>query len=88
MNATKCQCNGENAFDYTTMLGALTEDGVCPLLLPESNPAFTSGMTAAELSALASTNVPATVLMKDQLGNERTGKVIGAWAATAAASSL
>lgn len=71
-----------NGFDYTTMLGALNADGVCPLLLPESNPAYTGGMTATELSALASTYVPASVLTSDQLGNERTGKVIGAWSGT------
>lgn len=71
-----------NGFDYTTMLGALNADGVCPLLLPESNPAYTGGMTAAELSALASTHVLASVLTSDQLGNERTGKIIGAWSGT------
>lgn len=70
---------GANTFDYTTMLGALNADGVCPLLLPESNPAVTGGMTPAELSALASTNVPASVLTVDQLGNERTGNAIGAY---------
>lgn len=73
---------GTTTFDYTTMLGALNADGVCPLLLPESNPAYTGGMTATELSALASTYVPASVLTSDQLGNERTGKVIGAWSGT------
>lgn len=75
---------GSNTFDYTTMLGALTTDGVCPLLLPDTNPAYTGGMTSEELSALASTNVPATVLTKDQLGNDRTGTVIGAWTPVAA----
>lgn len=70
---------GANTFDYTTMLGALNADGVCPLLLPESNPAVTGGMTPAELSALSNTNVPASVLTVDQLGNERTDNVIGAY---------
>lgn len=70
---------GANTFNYSTMLGALNADGVCPLLLPESNPAVTGGMTPAELSALASTNVPASVLTVDQLGNARTGNVIGAY---------
>ena len=70
---------GANTFDYTTMLGALNADGVCPLLLPESNPAVTGGMTPAELSALASANVPASVLTVDQLGNARTGNAIGAY---------
>ena len=69
----------EITFDYTTMLGALNADGVCPLLLPESNPAVTGGMTPAELSALASANVPASVLTVDQLGNARTGNAIGAY---------
>lgn len=67
------------AFDFATMLGALNDDGVCPLLLPESNPAVTGGMSPAELSALASTNVPASVLTVDQLGNARTGNAIGAY---------
>lgn len=79
---------GANTFNYATMLGALNADGVCPLLLPESNPAVTGGMTPAELSALASTNVPASVLAVDQLGNARTGNVIGAWAATSAAADM
>ena len=79
VNQQKCQVGDDNTFDYATMLGALNNDGVCPLLLPESNPAVTGGMSAAELSALASTNVPASVLTKDQLGNSRTGNVIGAY---------
>ncbi|MBQ6688153.1 MAG: hypothetical protein IJN02_02830 [Bacteroidales bacterium] len=79
---------GANTFDYSTMLGALNADGVCPLLLPESNPAITGGMSPAELAALASANVPASVLAVDQLGNERTGNVIGAWAATSAAADM
>ena len=79
---------GTNTFYYATMLGALNADGVCPLLLPDSNPAFTGGMSPAELAALASDNVPASVLTVDQLGNERTGNVIGAWAATSAAADL
>lgn len=70
---------GANTFNYSTMLGTLNADGVCPLLLPESNPAVTGGMSPAELSALATTNVPASVLTVDQLGNERTGNVIGAY---------
>lgn len=70
---------GANTFDYARMLGALNSDGVCPLLLPESNPAVTGGMSATDLAALASTNVPASVLTKDQLGNNRTGNVIGAY---------
>ena len=76
------------AFDFATMLGALNDDGVCPLLLPATNPAFTGGMSPTELSALASTNVPASVLTVDQLGNARTGNVIGAWAGTSAAADL
>jgi len=70
---------GANTFDYSTMLGALNADGVCPLLLPESNPAVTDGMSPDKLSALASTNVPASVLTVDQLGNARTGNAIGAY---------
>lgn len=75
-------------YDYTSLLGTLNSDGVCPLLLPDSNLAVTGGMTSAELSALASDNVPASVLTVDQLGNSRTGKVIGAWAGITASTDL
>lgn len=70
---------GSNEFDHATMLGTLNNTDVCPLLLPESNPAVTGGMSVTDLASLASTNVPASVLTKDQLGNERTGTVIGAY---------
>lgn len=79
---------GANTFDYSTMLGALNTTGVCPLLLPESNPAVTGGMPLSELIALADENVPASVFAKDQLGNARTGNVIGAWAAVSAPTEL
>ncbi|MBQ8837690.1 MAG: hypothetical protein IJ005_00045 [Bacteroidales bacterium] len=68
------------AFDYSTMLGALNADGVCPLAGNDStNPAFANGMAAADLQALAAGNVTADVLGSDQLGNARTGKVMGAY---------
>ena len=70
---------GSNEFDHATMLGTLNNTDVCPLLLPESNPAVSGGMSVTDLASLASTNVPASVLTKDQLGNERTGTVIGAY---------
>ena len=69
------------AWNAETMLGALTTDGVCPLLLPDANPAFTYGMSSTQLQALANDYVSADVLSKDQLGNTRTGNVIGAWVA-------
>lgn len=79
---------GANTFDYATMLGALNTSGVCPLLLPASNPAVTGGMPLGELLALASDNVPASVLSKDQTGNTRNGNVIGAWAGVSAPTEL
>lgn len=79
---------GANTFDYATMLGALNTSGVCPLLLPDSNPAVTGGMPLGELLALASDNVPASVLSKDQTGNTRTCNVIGAWAGVSAPTEL
>ena len=69
------------AWNVSTMLGALTTDGVCPLLLPNANPAYTYGMSSTQLQALANDYVSAEVLSKDQLGNNRTGNVMGAWVA-------
>lgn len=69
------------AWNAETMLGALTTDGVCPLLLPDANPAFTYGMSSTQLQALANDYVSADILSKDQLGNSRTGNVMGAWVA-------
>ena len=80
--------DGSNSFNYATMLGALNANGVCPLLLPESNPAVTGGMPLGELLALADENVPASVLATDQLGNPRSGNVIGAWAGVSAPTEL
>lgn len=69
------------AWNVSTMLGALTTDGVCPLLLPNENPAYTYGMSSTQLQALANDYVSADVLSKDQLGNSRTGNVMGAYVA-------
>ena len=66
------------AWNVSTMLGALNASGVCPLLLTE-NPARTYGMSSAQLQALANDYVSAEILSKDQLGNSRTGNVIGAY---------
>ncbi len=70
------------AFDVDTMLGALTDatgTKVCKLLLGTSaNPAFSKGMSASELSALAAGHVTADVLKVDQTGASRTGNVAGA----------
>ena len=66
------------AWNVSTMLGALNASGVCPLLLND-NPARTYGMSSAQLQALANDYVSAEILSKDQLGNSRTGNVIGAY---------
>ena len=68
-------------WNVSTMLGALNTDGVCPLLLPEANPAYTYGMSSSQLQTLANDYISAEVLSKDQLGNSRNGNVIGAYVA-------
>ena len=68
------------AFDYKTMLSAVS-NGVVKLVGDAStNPAFSNGMTATELKALASGNMTADILAKDQKGNARNdaNKIAGA----------
>ena len=72
-----------STFDYTNMLGAF-RDGVCPLLMPSDNPAFTGGMTADALKALAAGSMSGEILGKDQSGNSRTGTAAGAYVGSAA----
>ena len=85
---TGTKTSDNNGFVLNTMIGTLNTSGVCPLLLPDSNPAVTGGMPLGELLALASDNVPASVLSKDQTGNTRNGNVIGAWAGVSAPTEL
>ncbi len=67
------------AFDFTTMIKTY-KDGVCALAGDAStNPAFTNGMTSVELQALAAGNVTSDILGKDQAGNVRSEKVMGAY---------
>lgn len=76
-------------FTVATMLGALADNGgttqTCKLLLDsESNPALTLGMSSAALQSLGNLLTPAvpeSVVMYDQLGNQRAGTVMGAWVA-------
>ena len=90
----KCSIVGTSYFDaeglkasltpewnVSTMLGSLNSDGVCLLLLPEANPAYTYGMSSSQLQTLANDYISAEVLSKDQLGNSRNGNVIGAYVA-------
>lgn len=72
-----------STLNYTTMLGAFS-NGVCPLLMPSDNPAFTGGMTADALMALAAGSMTAEILGKDQSGNSRTGTAAGAYVGSAA----
>lgn len=73
-------------FDYTTMLGALNNNGgkteTCALLGGPANPATTQGMTSGALEALGTNYSPAIgadVITKDQTDRSRIGKtVIGA----------
>jgi hypothetical protein len=67
-------------FDYKTMLSAVS-NGVVKLAGDAStNPAFSNGMTATDLKALASGNMTADILAKDQKGNARNdaNKIAGA----------
>lgn len=67
-------------FDPENMLGKAS-NGVIPLV-GEGNPALTNGMTADQLKAIKSGREPEideTEVVKDQKGNPRTGKVMGAY---------
>lgn len=79
----------DKTFTVATMLGTLADNGgttqTCKLLLDsESNSAFTMGMSSAALQSLGGSLTPAvpeSVVMYDQLGNQRAGVVMGAWVA-------
>lgn len=83
-------------FDFTTMFGALADNGgavkTCKLLLAEDvNPAKTQGMSSAELTTLGGILTPAvaeSIISYDQLGNLRSGRVIGAWTSNGTATGL
>ena len=67
-------------FDPEKMLGKAS-NGVVPLI-GAGNPALTNGMTADQLKAIKSGRKPEideTEVVKDQKGNPRTGKVMGAY---------
>ena len=67
-------------FDPEKMLGK-PADGVVPLI-GSGNPALTNGMTADQLKAIKCGRKPEideTEVAKDQKGNPRTGKVMGAY---------
>lgn len=67
-------------FDPEKMLGKAS-NGVVPLI-GAGNPALTNGMTADQLKSIKSGRKPEideTEVVKDQKGNPRTGKVMGAY---------
>ena len=67
-------------FDPEKMLGKVS-NGVIPLV-GEGNPALTNGMTADQLKSIKSGREPEideTEVVKDQKGNPRTGRVMGAY---------
>ena len=67
-------------FDPEKMLGKAS-NGVVPLI-GSGNPALTNGMTADQLKSIKSGREPEideTEVVKDQKGNSRTGKVMGAY---------
>ena len=77
----------EVAFDPASMLGVLSDNGgytATIALVGSSNPAVTSGLSAEQLSGIAEdTIVPAGdrgLLLKDQRGETREGKHLGACA--------
>lgn len=77
----------EVAFDPASMLGQLSDNGGYTktiALVGSSNPAVTGGLTAEQLSGIAEdTIVPVadrTLLAKDQRGEARKGKHLGACA--------
>lgn len=83
-------------FDYATMLDALATNGgitkTCKLLLTEEvNPAKTLGMSSVELTSLGgllTPVIPESIISYDQLGNLRSGRVIGAWTANGTATDV
>lgn len=67
-------------FDPKNMLGKAS-NGVVPLI-GAGNPAITNGMTADQLKSIKSGREPEideTEVVKDQKGNPRTGRVMGAY---------
>ncbi len=81
-------------FDFTTMLGELADNGgsskTCQLL-GASNPAKALGMNSSALISLGANQtpvIPESIIAYDQLGNSRTGNVIGAWTANKAISGV
>lgn len=67
-------------FDPEKMLGKAS-NGVVPLI-GSGNPALTNGMTSDQLKSIKSGREPEideTEVVKDQKGNPRTGKVMGAY---------
>ena len=67
-------------FDPEKMLGKAS-NGVIPLI-GAGNPALTNGMTADQLKSIKSGREPEideTEVVKDQKGNPRTGRVMGAY---------
>lgn len=81
-------------FDFVSMLGGLTDNGgstkTCQLL-GDNNPAKAYGMTILALKALCPMFTPSlneSLVTNDQLGNSRTGNIIGAWTSNKAVSGF
>ena len=65
--------------------GVAPANGIVKLVgTASTNPAFTGGMTADALKALAAGSMTAEILGKDQSGNSRTGPAAGAYVGSAA----
>ena len=82
--------------DFATMLDTLLNNGgpgktVQLLLTADANPAKTYGTSRADLISLGASLSPVvaeSIIAFDQLGNSRTGTIMGAWTANKPISGL
>lgn len=86
----------DKTFDFETMLDTLLNNGgpgktVQLLLTADANPAKTYGSSRTDLISLGSSLSPVvaeSIIAFDQLGNSRTGNIMGAWTANKPISGL
>jgi len=86
----------DKTFDFVTMLDTLLNNGgpgktVQLLLTADANPAKTYGSSRTDLISLGASLSPViaeSIIAFDQLGNSRTGNIMGAWTASKPISGL
>lgn len=86
----------DKTFDFVTMLDTLLNNGgpgktVQLLLTADANPAKTYGSSRTDLISLGASLSPViaeSIIAFDQLGNSRTGNIMGAWTANKPISGL